>query len=346
VSIIGTVPSPAFAPALPRLINLDGIAERFRDMQLDAFRRAARPAGEVTVHRHRDCWLGPRGVVLAEDGSVLSAGAHSKAEIARAQEAVRQGTDAPVLEGTSVVLKGAGQSTWGHWLVEILPALHVVEPFTEDDHVIVIPKFEPPQREAYVDSARALAADGARIVPTRDMLFRCEEVVLTPDLAETGASVSPLVRAALERITEAVEPRGLTRVFLTRQGLGARRMANFEEVAPVLARHGVTVVAPETLSFREQVAVMGDARLIVGIMGSGLANMCFARPGCHVLALAPSEMFDNFFWRVAPLFELPYWELRCPSVGPERVRNRAWDRDLVVDPRALDHWLTLIATAP
>jgi hypothetical protein len=61
-----------------------------------------------------------------------------------------------------------------------------------------------------------------------------------------------------------------------------------------------------------------------------------------VLAIAPAQMNDPFFWRVARLAQLDYFELRCPSLGDRGSRRRLWDRNLFVDAGLLDKWLAIV----
>jgi hypothetical protein len=67
----------------------------------------------------------------------------------------------------------------------------------------------------------------------------------------------------------------------------------------------------------------------------------FSRAGTSVLSLAPTRMFDTFFWRIAGCCGLSYQELRCLAHEGARSREtgRLLDQDIEVDVELLEAWL-------
>ena len=77
-------------------------------------------------------------------------------------------------------------------------------------------------------------------------------------------------------------------IYLTRTGVEARstrQMSNAAEVEAVAAARGFELIAPEKLSFADQIALFQSARVIVGEYGSALHNAMFSKVGASVVAL-------------------------------------------------------------
>jgi capsular polysaccharide biosynthesis protein len=324
----------------PRLANLDGISLGIREEQVAGWLSSDSASGVVEVHRHDDCWLAPRGLLLSDDGVPLRDG-HDEEEISEARTQIAAATDSPRIDGPAILLVGPGQTAYGHWLVEILPALAVISQVIDVGGCrVMIPRVENRLLSIYLEAVASLGAE--RVETVRNVLFKCEEVVTVEGLSRTGQSVSPLVLGTFASIGDQVEPAGAERLFLSRQGVSQRRVANFEAVQPVLDAHGFDVIEPEQLSLSEQVAHLKAARVIAGPMGSALSGIAFSSPGAKVLSLAPTGMLDTFFWRLANLCGHDYYELRCP-VWESSSSSRSFDRDIVIDPILFDRWLSLAA---
>ncbi|HEX3675016.1 MAG TPA: glycosyltransferase family 61 protein [Rhizomicrobium sp.] len=79
------------------------------------------------------------------------------------------------------------------------------------------------------------------------------------------------------------------RIYVTRNDTRKRRLINEDALLTALAPYGFEVVAPGTLSFREQAATFADAAIIMGPHGAGLTNMIFAAPGADVVEISPAD---------------------------------------------------------
>lgn len=76
-------------------------------------------------------------------------------------------------------------------------------------------------------------------------------------------------------------------VYLSKARLGAgiSQLANEQRVADALDRRGVEIVFPETLSFGEQVRLLAQRRMILGLTGSALHTTAFSAPARRIIAL-------------------------------------------------------------
>lgn len=66
------------------------------------------------------------------------------------------------------------------------------------------------------------------------------------------------------------------RLFLSRQGSTARRIANFSELEPKLARHGFAVIDAGATPAAVLLGMVGSADVVIGAEGAAMANVFFA----------------------------------------------------------------------
>jgi prepilin-type processing-associated H-X9-DG protein len=83
------------------------------------------------------------------------------------------------------------------------------------------------------------------------------------------------------------------RLYIDRRDSANRSLANEEAVVAALARYGFVPVRLSALSLAEQIGLFGNARVIVGPHGGGLANILFAQRGCALIEL---QMDSYVLW--------------------------------------------------
>ncbi len=146
-------------------------------------------------------------------------------------------------------------------------------------------------------------------------------------LDREAASVSVSAAAGLGR-----------RIFIDRR-TGARSVLNRGELDDVLERHGIQAIDPAELGADEQIALFRDAELVVGVTGSGLANMLFSKRASLVELVAGQELLPHHFYMTASK-GLGYSYVLA---RPDRNRLSATERlasPVQVDTDALDALLT------
>ncbi len=92
------------------------------------------------------------------------------------------------------------------------------------------------------------------------------------------------------------EPAGKRRIYVSRADTPRRRIINQGEILPILSRHGFEIIAPGTLSFRDQAALFGSAEIVAGPHGAGLTNILFAPRNAKVLEIFPVSRLKNTYF--------------------------------------------------
>jgi hypothetical protein len=118
------------------------------------------------------------------------------------------------------------------------------------------------------------------------------------------------------------------KVHLTRSRQKVRRLLNEAELAPVFAKYGFETIAPETLSFADEVRLMMQCREVASVEGAGVTNIIFCDQPIRLILMDPREIL-NPFWEGLTLqlgFDFDYVQS-----GPAR-----WYDGFEVEPAALE----------
>jgi hypothetical protein len=181
-----------------------------------------------------------------------------------------------------------GCPNYSHWLMDYLPRLAL---WSGDLPLLVNDGLRPLQLESLAalgigeDKLMRLPYPGAYCVallhyPSLNSAWCTPPLPFRPEIVVEWlrARFAPLFSSARER----------RRLFITRadaRNAAVRRLLNSDEIERVAQRHGFEIIAPETLSFAEQVTLFSQAAVIAGPHGAGFANMAFAPAGTRIVEL-------------------------------------------------------------
>ena len=285
-----------------------------------------------------DVIVGFEGLVFDRSGALYRASVtqHAPDEIATAATAVRHALQRGLVPASGpplVLAKKRGAANYGHWLMEMLPMLHLVldRLGPAKPGVLVHDVTDPQLGEAMQWSLRRLGMpdDRVRVTGLEPAAFR--RLILVEGLTEHGTFMSPLVPYCHRQLLHGINGTGHERVFIARTA-GLRR--NFSEplhMERLATDAGYHVLRTEGLSLRQQMAAVRDARVVAGVMGAAMTNLAFARSPAKVLLFAGAVMPDTFFWFLANLFGHRYREVRCLQSESEDGDAIFYDRDLLID---------------
>lgn len=198
---------------------------------------------------------------------------------------------------------------YGHWLLELLPAIAALREAGVAERLWLVaeplPAFLPALLEPFAIGRRDLVTfrpfeEGLEIA---DLLVPSKGVVL----GAPTAALDAMRRQVLAAFGLQPAPRPRRRLYLSRRAAGDdnRPLVNRDAVAAFLAERGFEEVLPERLSWREQVATLCDAREIVSEDGSLAHNALFAPKGVPLLFLTGPERAMGYQQAVAALREQP-----------------------------------------
>ncbi len=212
------------------------------------------------------------------------------------------------IEGEVVLLAGSGHLLYGHWLVDFLPKLVLLDAAGYDirRQSYLLPADTPAFARQWL---RLLGIADDRIV-VYDRLAECVEcrVLVVPTLLRFAGRASPAMGGVRDFLLTHMHggrgrpgPRFPWPFASRRRGPERRKLLVARSVNPgTLGRRrfveramfetkaqgrGFTIVRPEAMSIGEQVALFQTAGTICGEYGSGLHNTLFVPPGARILSL-------------------------------------------------------------
>lgn len=233
---------------------------------------------------------------------------------------------------------GAAMGNYYHWLIDSLPRLHLLRAaglFEEVDYFLIYDQ----QHRFAVETLVALGIRPAQIIDVRTHPHvLAQRLLVTSPVRGTGNHTPAWACDFLRDVFLPAPPVGRAfspYVYISRRDAQLRRVLNEAAVEAVLHPLGFETYALSTLTFAEKRALFSQARVIVGPIGAGLANLVFATPGTPVLELVPGGFVMSEHRDLAARGGLTYDWLVCASPAAAGGIFEARRLDLIVDPEAL-----------
>lgn len=192
---------------------------------------------------------------------------------------------APQAAHRLVLITGQGHTIFGHWLVDFLPKLWLLDAAGFDLAAL---------RYVLSDDVRAWGLELLRLCgigADQIVTIRREDVLrgsfLIPTTVHNGVRGPGFARTAeylCRRI--GIEPQERrVKLFLSRPLGGSRAISNWHAMEKAAYSAGYSVIQPERLSLLEQFRLMASARAVAGEYGSALHLSLFAGPDVPVCAV-------------------------------------------------------------
>lgn len=214
-----------------------------------------------------------------------------------------------------------------HWMMESVGRLMLVREQLVDPTLEILIDADAPRfvRESI---GFLFDVDQQRIVNDGSRRRRVDRLLLPsfPHTRNEGtgwANIYPpemirwINRTALERIGPAGAKRN---VIITRRNADQRRMLNAQAIIDRFPEKCFTIIEPEELSFREQVALFADAGIIIAMHGAGLTNLLFARDA-QVIEFYPQvreEKDSSYFFQITSALGLRHCLLEYKPYNAEQ----------------------------
>jgi len=194
--------------------------------------------------------------------------------------------------GPLAVLFGPADETWGHWIVDYLPRLWVLQAAGYDLATLrfLVPCDQRPFAHALLECF-GIGPERCVIYNQWTELIRSELLLLPMGLRRENRFSTCFAAATLWWTGKLQAACGGTigtqrQIFLSRADASQERvMTNRAEIEAAARDAGYAVVRPEELSLAEQVTLYSGCRVLVGEYGSALHNSVFCGPDALVCGL-------------------------------------------------------------
>ena len=237
-------------------------------------------------------------------------------------------TDVPGTVGVSAVV---GADVYWHWMVDLLPRLHLLDCYARDiasvDRIVI----SPIRNNFQIETLAALGIDRSTLIETNQDQFHIRaDRVLAP-------CITPQVPARwmCNFLHEELGSRlgGSTintpeRLYVSRNDARSRRLLNEDAVMARLEPLGFRKVTMTGLRVADQAALFRNASVIITPHGSGLTNMVFSNPGTVVIELFQPAYTNSCYWAIADFLKIDYYAFiglgKPVPPPPPGVDSRLW----------------------
>jgi hypothetical protein len=198
-------------------------------------------------------------------------------------------------------------SLWGegffHWFYDALPRLELLHRAgIQADKYIVNTDFEF-QRQ----SLELLGISPDKWIAASSKMHLEARHLIVPSLPGPMGTLPRWSSEFLRRqILPQIQAGPKRRLYISRQKAKRRRLANPEEIEPLLESYGFEAVFLEEMSLAQQAALFAGASAVVAPHGAGLSNLVFCPPEIPVIELFSPHYLVPCYWNLASDNDLRY----------------------------------------
>ena len=234
------------------------------------------------------------------------------------------------LQGRHISLLAWSERNYGHWLVDTLTRLSLIDDLSGFRFLVRGPVagFRLQSLQAlgisekqivaldegwyWVENLRVCHAQQRSMIPNRDHLMDLRARLLRG----TGVSDD--------------RPKPWRRVYLSRNK-SRRKILNEDQIMPVLSNYGFERVYAEELCFAEQARLFSETQVLLGAHGTGMNNQVFCDPGAMIVELYNPVRYNTCVCGLAGIMGHSHWFMYGRNANPVF--------DMTVDPAKLDKLL-------
>jgi capsular polysaccharide biosynthesis protein len=201
----------------------------------------------------------------------------------------------PQLTGTvGLIFDQWSIGNYFHWIAEVLPRLALLRKY-QPDCTVLLPGPNPP---AFIkQTVEAFGFTRTYIMASGEMI-RVDNLLVAALPGFQGYITPSLVRESRDIVLAKLAPHTLAgkkptrKVYVSRSLQKWRQLTNEAEVVAMLTNHGFETVYFEHLSFVEQIKLMRETQVFIGIHGANMTNILFMPAGGYVVEIM-SEGYMN-----------------------------------------------------
>ena len=249
-------------------------------------------------------------------------------------------------DGTVAVLSTLGAALYWHWMFQLLPRFELIKlagiDINEIDYFVV----NGLQSKFQIETLQILGLGSERLIQSSNVPYLRARRLIAPSVPLAHGCYRPWMVQFLRRSflgdTDIAPHR---RVYISRGAAGYRRVLNEPSVTKFLCSRGFEILSLETLSVRQQAALMAECIVIVAPHGGGLSNLVFCSPGTKVIEIFSPELVAGYYWQICIQLDLSYYYI-IGDGGPNTLNTdypQTWDAraDIKVDLEILEKTLKM-----
>ncbi len=249
--------------------------------------------------------------------------------------------------GSVAIISSPGQENWYHWLLQVLPRLKILaESGCTFDKIYVNNLIYHWQKESLQIVCNALNIPSDKLLSYEgEVLIQAKTLIVpsVPFIPSKNRKVLPtwLKKFVRETFLRDDQPSGTPKkIYISRSKAASRHISNEGKVIELLKSFGFALLHLEDLSVFDQAQTFYNTKIIVGLHGSGFANLIFSQPGTTVIEIdhgLEGEDQRSYFKRFAALMDCNYIPFYADQVGEEDL-----EKDIHVDIAAFEELMSKV----
>ncbi len=243
---------------------------------------------------------------------------------------------------------GAGINNIGHWFLDVLPRLHLLQKsglYDEVDWFLV-----PSMRYSYqTETLEILGIPRDKIITGEEYPhIKADRLIastaprgnhsLVPKwlIDYTRNAFLPVAANDQQQVEEAVDPY----LFISRRDSSIRNILNEGELQQVLGQYGFNTILSSKLSISDKIKLFSKAKIVLSPTGAGLISMLFCQPGTKLVEIFNEGFVIEPFFDIATKLNLDYEYIICKAQGKKATNAKQGQLDhLVVETDKVEQLL-------
>jgi Glycosyltransferase 61 len=246
------------------------------------------------------------------------------------------------IRGTVAVLSTMGGNTYFHWLIDLLPRLHLLrqsQHWQEIDYFYVNGIHQSFQRE----TLQMLNIPLDKVISGKDSPhLQADRLIVASHPRQGTCAIGSWVfeflrESLLPQVVSSAQLQSLPRrIYVSRNQASRRKVTNESAVFEYLQEQGFERIFLENLSVAEQIQHFAAAEYVIAPHGAGLTNLVFCSPQTKVIEIYSPNYVSVSYWNISAQMGLDYHYLFGAGERPiANVDPHALQEDILVEIPAL-----------
>jgi hypothetical protein len=226
----------------------------------------------------------------------------------------------------SLLCGGGGPSNYYHWMIDVLPRLHLLKKagwLDKVDH-FVVPNAEIEFQKA---SLQAMGISEDKLIVCKSTLhLEAERLISTSHPRSFNSILIPhwVVdfhrKCFLHLLKE--EKSTPEKIYISRQDTPLRPIYNEAELMDYLKANGFAIYQLSELPLLEKIRLFHQARVVVGATGAGMTNLLYCQPETKVLEIFGKDDVHTHYYNLAYHVQADYHFVECRENNNHTNKSR------------------------
>ncbi len=211
----------------------------------------------------------------------------------------------------SLLTGGAGNDNYFHWMFDVLPRIAIYQKIFDisDIDYFLLPDIKKKYQKESLDTLqipreKRLSSKSFRHLVADEIIVTEHPYCINNDADKEIENIPIWISEWLKSVC--LEKRKSnnsypTKIYIDRKDSvsntrNLRSILNEDQIIDFLKKNKFEILTLSNYSFKEQVRVINNAKVIVGLHGAGFANFCFCEPNTKVIELKSTtagKMYEN-----------------------------------------------------